>query len=56
MIKDRSEVLQAFHAQHFVEQVSNRLAKTNGHHSELTDEEVIELARGAKNGGNFEPL
>src|SRR5918994_1192976 len=33
-----------------------RPASANGHHSELTDEEVIELAKGAKNAGKFEAL
>src|SRR5215218_5874078 len=31
-------------------------ASTNGHHSELTDEEVISLVRGAKNSSKFEAL
>src|SRR5687767_4531215 len=31
-------------------------ARTNGHHSELTDEEVISLARSARNTAKFEAL
>jgi hypothetical protein len=31
-------------------------ASTNGHHSELTDEKVIALVRGAKNAAKFEAL
>src|ERR687897_1662158 len=31
-------------------------ARTNGHHSELADEEVISLARSAKNAAKFEAL
>ena len=56
MIKHRSEELHAFHARHFAEEVLNGHASTNGHHSELTDEEVIELARSAKNAAKFELL
>jgi hypothetical protein len=56
VIEDRSEELHAFHTQHFANPVDERLVSTNGHHSELTDEEVIALARSAKNGAKFEPL
>jgi hypothetical protein len=56
VIRDRSEELHVFHAQHFAEQVGERLVSTNGHRSELTDEEVIKLAKGAKNAAKFEPL
>jgi putative DNA primase/helicase len=56
MIRDRSEELYAFHARHFAEQMGERPASTNGHHRELTDEEVIELASGAKNAAKFEAL
>jgi hypothetical protein len=56
VIKDRSEELHSFHAQHFAERVGKRLASTNGRHNELTDEEVIELARSAKNSAKFEAL
>ena len=56
MIRDRSEELGAFHARHFAEQVSKHPTNTNGHRSELTDDEVIELARGAKNVAKFEAL
>jgi len=56
VIRDRSEELHVFHAQHFAEDVRNGHAATNGHHNELTDEEVIQLARGAKNAAKFEAL
>ena len=56
MIRERSEELHAFHIRHFAEGVNGYPASTNGHRSELTDEEVIELARGAKNAPKFEPL
>jgi hypothetical protein len=56
VIRDRSEELHAFHAQHFVELVGERPASTNGHRNELTDEEVIRLAKGARNAAKFEAL
>ena len=56
MIRDRSEELHAFHAQHFAEGPAQYPASTNGHHTELTDDEVIELARRAKNAAKFESL
>jgi putative DNA primase/helicase len=56
VISNRSEELYAFYARHFTEHVDKRPASTNGHNSELTDEEVIRLARSAKNAANFEPL
>ena len=54
MIKDRAEQLSRFHARHFAEDFRHGHASTNGHRNELTDEEVIELARGAKNAAKFE--
>jgi hypothetical protein len=56
VIRDRSEELLAFHARHFAEPVSQRPASTNGRYAELTDDEVIELARRAKNAAKFEAL
>jgi primase-polymerase (primpol)-like protein len=56
VIRDSSEELHVFHARHFGEQVGERRVSTNGHRSELTDEEVIELARSAKNAAKFEAL
>jgi primase-polymerase (primpol)-like protein len=56
VIRDRSQELGTFHAQHFAKPMGERLASANGHHSELTDEEVIALAKGAKNAGKFEAL
>ena len=40
----------------FAEPMDKHPAGTNGHHSDLTDEEVIALAKGAKNAGKFEAL
>ena len=54
MIRDRSEELHTFHARHFAEPISARSTDTNEHHSELADEEVIRLARGARNAAKFE--
>jgi hypothetical protein len=56
VIKDRSEELHTFHARHFVEQVGEHPVSTNGHRNELTDEEVEQLARGARNSAKFEAL
>src|SRR4029450_13780836 len=56
VIRNRSEELETFHAQHFAEPMGERMARANGHHSELTDEEVIALARGARNAAKFEAL
>ncbi len=56
MIRDRSEELRLFHARHFAESVGERPTSPNGYHAERTDEEVIELARGAKNAAKFEAL
>jgi hypothetical protein len=56
VIRDRSQELVTFHAQHFAEPTSARSTGTNGNDNELTDEEVIELARGAKNSSKFEAL
>src|SRR5919112_472405 len=56
MIRDRSQELETFHIRHFAEGVGKRPASANGYHSELTDEEVIALARGARNATKFEAL
>jgi hypothetical protein len=56
VIRDRSEELSAFHARHFAERVSKHPTDTNRYRSELTDEEVIDLARGAKNAAKLETL
>src|SRR5687768_3667345 len=41
---------------HFAESMGKHPAGTNWHHSELTDEEVMSLARSAKNAAKFETL
>ena len=56
MIRDRSQELVTFHTMHFAERVDKRPASANGHDSELTDEEVIALAKRAKNAWKFEAL
>ena len=57
MIRDCKEKLLKFHAQYFSEEPKNgRHANSNGHHSELTDEEVIELTGRARNSTKFEAL
>jgi hypothetical protein len=56
VIRDRSEELHAFNVRRFAERVSELPTSTNGHHSEFTDEEVVRLARSAKNAAKFEAL
>jgi AAA domain len=56
VIRDRSEELGTFHAQHFAKPMGERMGSTNGHHSELTDEKIISLARNAKNAAKLETL
>jgi putative DNA primase/helicase len=56
VIKDRSQELVTFHTRHFAEPTGARSTDANGHHSELADEEVIRLARGARNAAKFEAL
>ena len=56
MIRDRSQQLGTFYTRHFAEPMGKHRARTNGHHSELIDEEVLELAKDAKNAAKFEAL
>jgi hypothetical protein len=56
VIRDRSEELVTFHARHFAEPTGARSTDANELHSELADEEVISLARSAKNAAKFEAL
>jgi hypothetical protein len=56
VIRDRSQELGTFHTRHFAEPIGARSTDASEHHSELTDEEVIALARGAKNAEKFEAL
>ena len=57
MIRDREEELLRFHARYFSEESENgHHNHSNGHHSELTDEEVIKLAGRARNSTKFEAL
>jgi hypothetical protein len=56
VIRDRSEELHTFHARLFAEQVDEHPVSTNGHRNILSDEEVEQLARGARNSAKFEAL
>jgi putative DNA primase/helicase len=56
VIRDCSQELVTFHARHFAEPKGARSTDANEHHSELTDEEIISLARSAKNAAKFEAL
>ena len=56
MIKNRSEELDVFHARYFAKPMNELPASADGHQGDLTDEEVIELARRARNAAKFETL
>jgi hypothetical protein len=56
VIRNRTEKLHTFHAQHFAEPTGAPSTGVSGHLSELADEEVIELAKSARNGPKFESL
>jgi hypothetical protein len=56
VIRDRSEELGAFHTRHFAKPMDERPASANGKQGELTDEQVIKLARRARNAAKFEVL
>ena len=56
MIRDRSQALVTFHSRHFAEPIGARSTDANRHHSQLADEEVVRLARDARNGPKFEAL
>ena len=57
MIRDCKEELLELHARHFANEPTNgRLERTNGYRAQLSDEEVIELARNARNRAKFEAL
>ena len=57
MIRDRKEELLKFHARCFSEESKNgRHENSNGHHSGLTDENVVRLASRARNSAKFEAL
>jgi hypothetical protein len=56
VIRDRSEELHTFHTRHFAVQVGASQTSTNGHSNSLTDEEVIRLARRARNAPKFDAL
>jgi hypothetical protein len=57
VIEDRSEELAAFYARRVsgVPEKSHAL-RSNGHRTELSDEEVLSLIRGARNSAKFEAL
>jgi hypothetical protein len=56
VIRDRSQELVTFHARHFAGPIGTRSTDANEQRSELADEEVISLARSAKNAAKFETL
>jgi AAA domain len=56
VIQDRNDELASFCARHFAEAPKKPKAHSNGHHSGLTDEEILSLIRGAKNATKFEAL
>src|SRR5215211_8705228 len=57
MIRDRTEELLKFHARYFSEESKNgRHENSNGHHAELSEEEVLRLAGRASNSAKFEAL
>jgi hypothetical protein len=56
VIRDRSQALVTFHSRHFAEPIGARSTDANRHHSQLADEEVVRLARDARNGPKFEAL
>ena len=57
VIRDCKEELLELHARHFANEPTNgRLERTNGYRAQLSDEEVIELARNARNRAKFEAL
>ena len=56
MIRDRSQELGNFHARHFAEEPGGPQASSNGHRADLGDEEILSLARSARNADEFEAL
>ncbi len=57
MIRDRREEILKFQARYFPEESkSSRHENSNGHQSELTDNEIIQLAGRARNSAKFEAL
>ena len=56
MIEDRSEELAAFYARHFAEEPRRPQTSSNGHRADLGDEEILSLARSARNAAKFEDL
>jgi hypothetical protein len=57
MIRERSKELDRFHARHLAEPIGSLATEEDGSRSsELTDEQVIGLAKGARNGAKFQAL
>jgi hypothetical protein len=57
VIRDRTEEILKFHARYFSQKSKNgHLETSNGHHTELGDEEIIRLAGRARNSAKFEAL
>jgi putative DNA primase/helicase len=56
VIEDRQEELGAFCARHFAEEPRGPQTSSNGQRADLGDEEILSLARGARNAAKFEAL
>jgi hypothetical protein len=56
VIQDRNNELAAFCARHFARAEVSSNFRSNGHHAQRSDEEVLSLIRGAKNAAKFEAL
>jgi putative DNA primase/helicase len=56
VIEHRSEELAAFCIRHFAEEPGGPQTSSNGHRAELGDEEILSLARSARNAAKFEAL
>jgi hypothetical protein len=56
VIADCSEELAALCVRHFAEEAVGPQPSSNGHRADLGDEEILSLARGARNAAKFEAL
>jgi GNAT superfamily N-acetyltransferase len=56
MIEDRCEELVAFCLRHFAEEPGGPQTSSNGHRADLSEEEILSLARSARNAAKFEAL
>jgi putative DNA primase/helicase len=56
VIRERREELAAFCLRYFAEEPGGAQVSSNGHRADLSDEEILLLARRAKNAAKFEAL